>query len=116
MIDHEKRTEEIRKQWNAAKTSDMHGEYPIDFLLSEIDRLKDAMVVDENGNEYVIVCIMKEKIKEVEDKNARLREALEFYANENNWNDPDFTRWDNFDLTKIAKDFGDKAREALGDK
>lgn len=34
-------------------------------LRAEIKRLRDGYLLDENGNEYVQVCILKDKIKEL---------------------------------------------------
>lgn len=49
-------------------------------LKAEVERLRSGYLADENGNEYVAVCILKEKIKELQTKLEKARVALEFYA------------------------------------
>ena len=45
-------------------------------LIAEVERLQSGYLTDEHGNEYVQVCILKEKIREQEAEIKRLREAL----------------------------------------
>lgn len=56
---------------------------------------------------------ISQRLKALANENARLREALQFYADEEKWTDNDMQRWDNFDCTTIGQDLGDVAREAL---
>lgn len=46
-------------------------------LQAEIKRLREGYLADENGNEYVAVCILKEKISELKEKLALAVEGLE---------------------------------------
>lgn len=43
---------------------------------AEIESLRSGYLTDEHGNEYVQVCILKEKIREQEAEIERLRDAL----------------------------------------
>lgn len=80
-------------------------------LHAENQKLKDAMVVDENGNEYVIVCMMKEKVKEIEAQLAEAKQIIEWYAAESTyWGDPD---WKDECGFPIDADEGKKARAFL---
>ena len=45
-------------------------------LIAEVERLQSGYLTDEHGNEYVQVCILKEKIREQEAEIERLRDAL----------------------------------------
>jgi hypothetical protein len=49
-------------------------------LIAEVESLRSGYLTDEHGNEYVQVCILKEKIREQEAEIERLRDALKFYA------------------------------------
>lgn len=57
-----------------------------------------------------ITVVRSEDLETLIKENARLREALEFYANKENWDD-DFTPtiWDDGNV-----DLGSRARKALG--
>jgi len=51
-------------------------------------------------------------IKQIEAENLRLRECLEFYENEDNWNGKNKTaHWDSMNCA--LEDHGNRAREAL---
>lgn len=46
-------------------------------LIHEVRRLREGYLLDENGNEYVQVCILKEKINELRKENEEMRAVLE---------------------------------------
>ena len=50
------------------------------------------------------------EIERLRKENAKLREALEWYADENNWGDPNSI---NYDGGEISVDVGERARAAL---
>jgi hypothetical protein len=114
----------------------------VERLRAENARLRSGYLADENGNEYVAVCVLKEKIRELEGELAannrkldevgkgiaradellqgwlksdrRLREALGFYADDQRW----------FQVTNAMgvrcyaieeRIGGDRARAALGE-
>jgi hypothetical protein len=49
-------------------------------LIAEVERLQSGYLADENGNEYVQVCILKEKIREQAARLAAARDVLEEIA------------------------------------
>lgn len=68
---------------NPAQVADDYAE-----LAAENQQLKDAYLVDENGNEYVQVAFLKQTIRELKEEIEssdklliELKTALEFYAN-----------------------------------
>jgi cell division protein FtsB len=61
-------------------------------VLAEVERLRSGYLADENGNEYVQVCILKEKIREqqaeierLRAENAKLQAAADLNAKEKWW-------------------------------
>lgn len=60
-------------------------------LKAEIERLRQGYLADENGNEYVAVCILKEKIRDLESKLKKAVSVLEFIAGRQSFPDLDET-------------------------
>jgi len=63
---------------------------------------------------------LEERVKQLEDENKRLREALEFYANPNSWKEghkyrdaDEATIFEDTDATSAAVDMGAIALKAL---
>jgi hypothetical protein len=49
-------------------------------MQEEIARLRSGYLADENGNEYVAVCVLKEKIRELEgERSAALNDRDKFH-------------------------------------
>ena len=76
-------------------------------LNAEVESLRSGYLTDEHGNEYVQVCILKEKIREQEAEIERLRDALKFYRDGGNGR----ATW----ISAIAVDGGRIARAALAE-
>ena len=76
----------------------------VDGDMTEEDRKKidELLIKIDEENE------LSEKIEKLEAENARLREALEFYANTDV-----YEYYDKYESTAIQNEGGQKAREAL---
>lgn len=72
-------------------------------LTEQAGRFKDLEIKHENG--LIAYQLVKENISVLQAENERLREALKFYADDQNWY---------YELNSdVNQDCGDKARKAL---
>lgn len=98
------RLERIKESWKEREGVRGHIEgLDIDWLIEQAERVEELGAL--SSNEWVDVVGKFERY-------VALREALEFYADEENWIGV-ITSIGNFP-GKVEKDQGDKARQALG--
>ncbi len=76
-------------------------------LCDEVERLQSGYLTDEHGNEYVQVCILKEKINEQKMQLAEAKEVLQFYAQ---WEDDKGAYEKTYDRTTLDFNYPGKPK------
>lgn len=85
-----------------------------------VTRLRDSILRDDEDHISGLPDEAADEIERLRAENDRLREGLKFYATEKNWMDAKADQTASGAviamLDSVAKDFGDKARTALGEE
>ena len=108
------RLEAIRHYYREMESFDPGTQSDINWLIEQAERVQE--LEEENINLKAIKAGNEELIKILEQQNKRYREALEFYADENNYREHDLKGIvppRSIAYKPILHDYGSIARKAL---